>query len=74
MNTDDVRLCDDYLQFQSHLKESRKLDDLIINTLNSTVLTDTFQAKGSDPKKKCQELGDQVKQLDRVELRSMIFV
>lgn len=35
----DLRICDDYLQFQNHLKDLRKLDDLIINTLNTTVLT-----------------------------------
>ena len=56
----DLRICNDYLQFQNHLKESRKLDDLIINTLNTTVLTDTFRSKGLDTKKQCQQLGDQV--------------
>ena len=60
MSKPDLRLCDDYLQFQNHLKELRKLDDLIINTLNTTVLTSTFRAQGSDASKQCQQLGDQV--------------
>jgi hypothetical protein len=46
----DLLICDDYLQFQNHLKELRKLDDLIINTLNS----------GSVASKQCQKLGDEV--------------
>jgi hypothetical protein len=58
--TNDLHICDDYLQFQSHLKELRKLDDLIINTLNTTVLTETFRSQGSDATKKCQQLGDEV--------------
>jgi len=58
--TTDLRICDDYLQFQNHLKDSRKLDDLIINTLNTTVLTATFRSQGSDATKQCQQLGDQV--------------
>lgn len=56
----DLRICDDYLQFQNHLKELRKLDDLIINTLNTTVLTATFRSQGSDATKQCQKLGDEV--------------
>jgi hypothetical protein len=56
----DLRICDDYLQFQNHLKELRKLDDLIIETLNTTVLTATFRSQGSDASKQCQQLGDQV--------------
>jgi len=56
----DLRICDDYLQFQNHLKELRKLDDLIINTLNTTVLTATFRSQGSDATKQCQQLGDEV--------------
>ncbi len=56
----DPRICEDYLQFQNHLKDLRKLDDLIIQTLNTTVLTATFRSQGSDASKKCQELGDQV--------------
>ena len=60
MSKPDLRLCDDYLQFQNHLKESRKLDDLIINTLNTTVLTSTFRAQGSDASKQCQQLGAEV--------------
>ncbi len=59
----DLRICDDYLQFQNHLKDLRKLDDLIIQTLNTTVLTKTFLAQGSDATKQCQQLGDQVHQL-----------
>jgi hypothetical protein len=58
--TKDLRICDDYLQFQNHLKELRKLDDLIINTLNTTVLTATFRSQGSDATKQCQQLGDEV--------------
>jgi hypothetical protein len=62
MNTNpvDLRICDDYLQFQNHLKDSRKLDDLIVNTLNTTVLTSTFRSQGSDANKQCQQLADQV--------------
>ena len=56
----DPRICDDYLQFQNHLKELRKLDDLIIQTLNTTVLTATFRSQGSDASKQCQKLGDEV--------------
>jgi hypothetical protein len=56
----DLRICDDYLQFQNHLKDLRKLDDLIINTLNTTVLTATFRSQGSDATKQCQQLGDEV--------------
>ena len=56
----DLRICDDYLQFQNHLKDLRKVDDLIINTLNTTVLTATFRSQGSDASKQCQQLGDQV--------------
>lgn len=56
----DLRICDDYLQFQNHLKDLRKLDDLIINTLNTTVLTATFRSQGSDASKQCQKLGDEV--------------
>ncbi len=58
--TKDLRICDDYLQFQNLLKDLRKLDDLIINTLNTTVLTATFRSQGSDATKKCQQLGDEV--------------
>ncbi|CAF0881739.1 unnamed protein product [Adineta steineri] len=58
--TKDLRICDDYLQFQNHLKDLRKLDDLIINTLNTTVLTATFRSQGSDAAKQCQQLGDQI--------------
>jgi hypothetical protein len=58
--TKDLRICDDYLQFQNHLKDLRKLDDLIIQTLNTTVLTKTFLAQGSDATKQCQQLGDEV--------------
>lgn len=58
--TKDLRICDDYLQFQNHLKDLRKLDDLIINTLNTTVLTATFRSQGSDAAKQCQKLGDEV--------------
>jgi len=58
--TRDLRICDDYLQFQNHLKDLRKLDDLIINTLNTTVLTATFRSQGSDASKQCQQLGDEV--------------
>ena len=58
--TKDLRICDDYLQFQNHLKELRRLDDLIINTLNTTVLTATFRSQGSDASKQCQRLGDEV--------------
>lgn len=58
--TRDLRICDDYLQFQNHLKDLRKLDDLIINTLNTTVLTATFRSQGSDATKQCQQLGDEV--------------
>lgn len=56
----DVHICDDYLQFQNHLKDLRKSDDLIINTLNTTVLTATFRSQGSDASKQCQQLADQV--------------
>ncbi|CAF2330773.1 unnamed protein product [Rotaria sp. Silwood2] len=56
----DLRICDDYLQFQNHLKDLRKLDDLIINTLNTTVLTATFRSQGSDAAKQCQKLGDEI--------------
>ncbi len=56
----DSRICDDYLQFQNRLKDLRKLDDLIIQTLNTTVLTATFRSQGSDASKQCQQLGDQV--------------
>ncbi|CAF3321833.1 unnamed protein product [Rotaria sp. Silwood1] len=58
--TKDLRICDDYLQFQNHLKDLRKLDDLIINTLNTTVLTATFRSQGSDAAKQCQKLGDEI--------------
>jgi hypothetical protein len=58
--TKDLRICDDYLQFQNHLKDLRKMDDLIINTLNTTVLTATFRSQGSDATKQCQQLGDEV--------------
>lgn len=58
----DLRICDDYLQFQNYLKDLRKQDDLIINTLNTTVLTATFRSQGSDATKQCQQLGDQVLQ------------
>ena len=61
--SNDLRICDDYLQFQNHLKDLRKQDDLIINTLNTTVLTATFRSQGSDATKKCQQLGDQVLQI-----------
>ncbi|CAF1078665.1 unnamed protein product [Adineta ricciae] len=60
INTRDLRICDDYLQFQNHLKDLRKLDDLIINTLNTTVLTATFRSQGSDATKQCQQLGDEI--------------
>lgn len=61
MNRVDLKICDDYLQFQNVLKESRKLDDLIINTLNTTVLTSTFRAQGSDAGKQCQQLASEVR-------------
>jgi hypothetical protein len=60
LNKSDLLICDDYLQFQNHLKDLRKLDDLIINTLNTTVLTATFRSQGSDASKQCQKLGDEV--------------
>jgi hypothetical protein len=36
------------------------MNDLIINTLNTTVLTATFRSQGSDATKQCQQLGDEV--------------
>ena len=58
----DLRICDDYLQFQNHLKDLRRMDDLIMNTLNTTVLTTTFRSRGADTTKQCQQLGDEVRQ------------
>ena len=55
-----LRICDDYLQFQNHLKDWRKSDDLIVNTLNTTVLTATFRSQGFDASKQCQQLADEV--------------
>ena len=57
----DLRICDDYLQFQNHLKDLRRMDDLIMNTLNTTVLTTTFRSRGADTSKQCQQLGDEVR-------------
>ncbi|CAF2057114.1 unnamed protein product [Rotaria magnacalcarata] len=36
------------------------MDDLIMNTLNTTVLTATFRSQGSDATKQCQKLGDEI--------------
>ncbi|CAF3822770.1 unnamed protein product [Rotaria sp. Silwood1] len=60
MNKQDLRICEDYLQFRNHLNDLRKVDDLIIKTRKTTVLTATFRSRGSDATKQCQQLGDQI--------------
>ncbi|KAJ3628394.1 hypothetical protein MTP99_015702 [Tenebrio molitor] len=45
--------CGDFSEFQEALKNMRKVDDFIINTLNTTIPTDSFHPNGESA---CKDL------------------
>lgn len=49
--------CSDFSEFQETLKNMRRVDDIIINTLNSVIPTDSFNP---DAAKACQDLHNQL--------------
>ncbi|KRT83000.1 hypothetical protein AMK59_4527 [Oryctes borbonicus] len=49
--------CGDFRDFQDALKEMRRVDDLIVNTINSVIPTDSFHP---DAKKSCKDLYEQI--------------
>jgi len=49
--------CGDFTEFQDALKSMRKVDDIIVNTLNTVVPTDSFH---TDATKSCKELQSQI--------------
>lgn len=51
--------CSDFSEFQDALKNMRRVDDLIVNTLNTTIPTDSFHA---DSTKACKELQNQIQE------------
>ena len=52
--------CEDFLRFESALKEMRLLDDKIIYALNTAIPTASFKGH-SDASQKCQDLSKQVR-------------
>lgn len=54
--------CDDYSQFKQVLIQMRKVDDFVVNKLNTAVPTDTFKRAESVEKKheQCDSLHKQV--------------
>ncbi|KAK5649829.1 hypothetical protein RI129_000858 [Pyrocoelia pectoralis] len=49
--------CTDFSEFQETLKNMRRVDDIIINTLNSVIPTDSFNP---DAAKACKDLHNQL--------------
>ncbi|KAF5285404.1 hypothetical protein FQA39_LY16658 [Lamprigera yunnana] len=49
--------CSDFSEFQETLKNMRRVDDIIINTLNSVIPTDSFNP---DAAKSCKGLHNQL--------------
>lgn len=49
--------CSDFSEFQETLKNMRRIDDIIINTLNSVIPTDSFNP---DAAKACKDLHNQL--------------
>lgn len=49
--------CGDFSEFQDALKNMRKVDDLIINTLNAVIPTDSFHPDGTAA---CKDLHQQI--------------
>lgn len=49
--------CDDFAEFQEALKQMRKTDDIIVNTINSAVPTDSFHP---DAQNSCKSLYNQL--------------
>ncbi|KAK9879315.1 hypothetical protein WA026_004168 [Henosepilachna vigintioctopunctata] len=52
-----VMECGDFSEFQDALKNMRKNDDIIVNTLNAVIPTDSFHPDGT---KACKELYEQL--------------
>ncbi|XP_045461441.1 protein MIX23 [Harmonia axyridis] len=54
-----VMECGDFSEFQEAIKNMRKFDDIIVNTLNSVIPTDSFHPNGE---KSCKELYAQLQE------------
>ncbi|XP_044760742.1 protein MIX23 [Coccinella septempunctata] len=54
-----VMECGDFSEFQEAIKNMRKTDDIIVNTLNSVIPTDSFHPDGT---KSCKELYAQLQE------------
>lgn len=53
--------CGDFSEFQDALKNMRKVDDIIINTLNAAIPTHSFHP---DASKSCKELQGQIQEVN----------
>ncbi|KAL1506130.1 hypothetical protein ABEB36_005552 [Hypothenemus hampei] len=51
--------CPDFSEFQEALKSMRKADDIIVNTINSVIPTDSFH---TDHSESCKSIFQQIKQ------------
>ncbi|KAI4457756.1 coiled-coil domain-containing protein 58 [Holotrichia oblita] len=49
--------CGDFKDFQDALREMRRVDDIIVNTINAVIPTDSFHP---DPKASCRNLHEQI--------------
>lgn len=49
--------CGDFSEFQEALKNMRKIDDIIINTINTVIPTDSFHPDGTSA---CKDLHAQI--------------
>jgi len=55
-----MQQCDDFMQFQSALKEMRQIDDKIVYAINQSIPTASFKGQ-SDAKENCKGLHETIK-------------
>jgi hypothetical protein len=59
-----IKQCEDFMLFQSALKQMRQIDDKIVYAINNAVPTRSFKGQ-IDPSEKCQELYREVENIYR---------